>query len=51
MAHASFRAEQEAGRYAEHVRPINELVDELSGTERRWLPHVRPRTVGPARAS
>ncbi|GAA4832825.1 hypothetical protein GCM10023201_21050 [Actinomycetospora corticicola] len=42
MAQASFRAEQEAQRYAEHVRPINEMVDELSGTDRGWMPHVAP---------
>ena len=42
MAHTSFRAAQEAGRYAAHVRPINELVDELSGDERGWMPHVAP---------
>lgn len=42
MAHASFRTEQEAGRYADHVRPINKLVDELSDSERGWMPHVAP---------
>lgn len=34
MAQASFRAAQEAQRYTEHVRLINELVDELSGPDR-----------------
>jgi hypothetical protein len=42
MGQASFRAEQEAGRYAAHVRPINELVDELSGSGDGWMPHVAP---------
>ncbi|MDQ1295452.1 MAG: hypothetical protein QG608_3337 [Actinomycetota bacterium] len=43
MADAAFRAEQDAGRYAAHVRPINELVDELQDTGGRgWLPHVAP---------
>lgn len=43
MADEAFRREQERGRYAAHVRPINEFVDSLRGHDGRgWLPHVAP---------
>jgi hypothetical protein len=42
MAEASFRVEQEQGRYAPHVRPVNELVDELCRSGDAWMPHVAP---------
>lgn len=42
MAQASFRREQEAGRYAAHVRRVNELVDDLADAGRGWLPHIAP---------
>jgi len=43
MATESFRVEQERGRYAPHVRAINEMVDGLQDQEGRgWLPHVAP---------
>lgn len=42
MADPRFRAEQEAGRYASHVKPINELVDALRDQGRGWMPHVAP---------
>ncbi|WP_234443826.1 uracil-DNA glycosylase [Streptomyces sp. NRRL B-24484] len=35
--------EQEQGRYAPHVRPINEMVDVLRDQDGRgWMPHVAP---------
>ncbi|WP_052762081.1 uracil-DNA glycosylase family protein [Jiangella alkaliphila] len=43
MADPAFRAEQERGRYAPHVRPINEFVDTLRDQDGRgWMPHVAP---------
>lgn len=42
MADPTFRAEQEAGRYAAHVAPVNGLVDALRSPERGWMPHVAP---------
>ncbi|GAA4989048.1 uracil-DNA glycosylase [Pseudonocardia tropica] len=42
MSDPTFRAEQEAGRYAAHVRPVNELVDSLRDEHRGWMPHVAP---------
>ena len=34
---------QERDRYAAHVRPVNELVDELHDLDGRgWMPHVAP---------
>jgi len=42
MAEPSFRAAQEADRYAAHVRPINELVDSPRDETRGWMPHVAP---------
>ncbi|MCQ9179259.1 uracil-DNA glycosylase [Streptomyces sp. IBSBF 2953] len=43
MREAAFRAEQEQGRYAPHVRPINEMVDTLRQPEGRgWMPYVAP---------
>lgn len=42
MSDPVFRASQEAGRYAPHVRPINELVDGLRDDTRGWMPHVAP---------
>lgn len=43
MADPAFRAHQDANRYAEHVRPINELVDSLRDQDGRgWMPHVAP---------
>lgn len=38
-----FRLEQEQGRYASHVRPINEMVDALRDQDGRgWMPQVAP---------
>ena len=43
MADPVFRIEQERGRYAPHVRPINELVDDLrASADRGWMPYVAP---------
>ena len=43
MADERFRREQERGRYAAHVRPINEFIDSLRDSDGRgWLPHVAP---------
>ncbi|MGQ4388724.1 uracil-DNA glycosylase [Streptomyces sp. SAS_270] len=43
MRDEAFRVEQEQGRYASHVRPINEMVDALREPEGRgWMPHVAP---------
>lgn len=43
MADRAFRREQEAGRYAPHVQPVNEFVDALREPDGRgWLPHVAP---------
>jgi hypothetical protein len=43
MADGAFRAGQDRDRYADHVRPVNELVDELRGVDGRgWLPYVAP---------
>ncbi|WP_250005689.1 uracil-DNA glycosylase [Actinoplanes sp. M2I2] len=42
MAEQDYRQDQERNRYARHVRPVNELVDRLSGGERGWMPQVAP---------
>src|SRR5215211_5814233 len=43
MRDPGFRLEQERGRYAPHVRPVNELVDELRCRHGRgWMPYVAP---------
>ncbi|MFE0702337.1 uracil-DNA glycosylase [Streptomyces sp. NPDC058872] len=43
MREESFRAEQEEGRYAPHVRPVNEMVDALRQQDGRgWMPYVAP---------
>lgn len=43
MADETFRIEQEDGRYAPHVRAINEMVDGLRDQDGRgWMPHVAP---------
>lgn len=43
MANPAFRDKQEAGVYDPHVRPVNELVDELRDRDGRgWMPHVAP---------
>jgi hypothetical protein len=43
MADPEFRAEQDRDRYAPHVRPVNELVDDLRDQDGRgWMPHVAP---------
>jgi hypothetical protein len=42
MADPTFRAAQEAERYAPHVKPVNELVDALRDDVRGWMPHVAP---------
>ena len=35
--------EEFANRYQDHVKPINELVDQLNGSEpSRWMPYVSP---------
>jgi hypothetical protein len=43
MADPAFRAQQLDDRYAEHVRPVNELVDELRDQDGLgWVPYVAP---------
>ncbi len=43
MADPVFRADQWENRYAEHVAPLNRLVDELRDQDGRgWLPYVAP---------
>lgn len=43
MREEAFRIEQEQGRYAPHVRPVNEMVDALRDQDGRgWMPHVAP---------
>src|SRR5690606_25293716 len=43
MAAEAFRLQQDAERYAEHVRPINEPVDSLRDQDGRgWMPYVAP---------
>ncbi len=43
MADRDYRAAQDENRYAPHVRPVNELVDELQDLDGRgWLPYVAP---------
>jgi hypothetical protein len=42
MADPAFRAQQHRDRYAPHIRPINELVDELRKQGAEWLPYVAP---------
>jgi hypothetical protein len=43
LADPGFQRGQRAGTYAEHVRSINEFVDELRDPDGRgWLPHVAP---------
>jgi hypothetical protein len=46
MADPAFRAAQQAGRDAPHVRAINELVDALRDDVRGWMPYPE---AGPAR--
>jgi hypothetical protein len=37
------QAEELANRYEDHVKPINDLVDQLNGSEpSRWMPYVSP---------
>lgn len=43
MAEAAYRQTQDRDRYAAHVQPINELVDELRDLDGRgWMPYVAP---------
>ncbi len=43
MALAAFREQQWRDRYAKHIAPINNLVDELAREPGRgWLPYVAP---------
>lgn len=42
MVDPAFLAEQEASRYAAHMKPINDLVDELRSVGRGWMPQVAP---------
>lgn len=42
MADDEFRAQQWADRYAPHVAPVNEYVDELREIGRGWAPYVAP---------
>ncbi|MBM7440018.1 uracil-DNA glycosylase [Streptomyces sp. HB132] len=43
MRDDAFRTEQEQGRYAPHVRLVNEMVDGLREPEGRgWMPYVAP---------
>jgi hypothetical protein len=43
MADPVFRQEQQAHRYDENVRPINEMVDELrNDAVGLWMPYVAP---------
>ncbi|WP_432501836.1 uracil-DNA glycosylase family protein [Kineococcus arenarius] len=46
MADPLFRTRQREGSYAEHVRPVNELVDALRATGAGWVPHVAPHHGG-----
>lgn len=42
MADPTFRAQQWADRYAPHIAPVNEYVDELREIGRGWAPYVAP---------
>lgn len=42
MALKSFRDRQWADRYAPHIAPVNEYVDELREMGRGWAPYVAP---------
>jgi hypothetical protein len=43
MAGEAFRSQQHADRYAAHIRPVNELVDDLRDDGGRgWMPYVAP---------
>ncbi|WP_309105161.1 hypothetical protein [Microbacterium sp.] len=42
MAIKEFREQQWADRYAPHIAPVNEYVDELREVGRGWAPYVAP---------
>jgi hypothetical protein len=43
MSDEAFRSQQRADRYADHIKPVNELVDSLRDPKGRgWMPHVAP---------
>lgn len=42
MADAAFREQQWVDRYAPHIAPINQYVDELREQGRGWVPYVAP---------
>lgn len=43
MADPKLRQDQVDGKYAEHVAPINRLIDRLRNADGRgWMPHVAP---------
>lgn len=42
MKDAAFREQERDRLFDGHVAPVNRLVDELSGGERGWMPHVAP---------
>jgi hypothetical protein len=42
MADREFREQQWADRYAPHIAPVNEYVDELREVGRGWAPYVAP---------
>lgn len=42
MADAAFREQQWNARYAPHIAPVNEYVDELREAGRGWAPYVAP---------
>lgn len=42
MAYPEFREQQWSERYAPHIAPVNEYVDELRDVGRGWVPYVAP---------
>lgn len=42
MKEHAFRQEQIANIYRAHIKPINELVDQLKDSENGWMPYVAP---------
>jgi hypothetical protein len=47
MADPAFHAEQKRGVYATHVKPLNQLVDQLNDPRGRgWMPYVAPHFGG-----
>lgn len=42
MREEAFRQEQIDNIYSSHIKPINELVDQLTQSENTWMPYVAP---------